>query len=226
MRPRTCIKSATLALAGAAAVLSAGPACAAGTSAPAAYSAAQPLSIVRRLAKQPPSRTAFAQAQYSRLLDRALVIEGQLVWDGGQKLERRVDKPFSEHTVIAGTDVTVTRAGHGTKHYSLDRAPAMRALLDGLIAVLSGDPGQLRGVFNATLQGRADAYWTLLLVPRSSKLAHDLKQLTLDGYAGTLRCIEIHQDKGDTSIYVLGELASQVTGRPTQPALEKLCRAG
>jgi len=199
---------------------------AAGTAAPAAYSASQPLSIVHRLAKQPPTRTPFAQAQYSQLLDRPLVLKGELAWDGGQKLERRVEKPFSEHTVIAGTVVTVIRAGHGTKHYSLDRAPAMKALLDGLIAVLSGDPARLRGVFDATLQGRSGAYWSLLLVPRDPKLSEDLKQLALDGYAGTLRCIEIHQDKGDTSIYVVGDLASRVTGRPTQSVLEKLCRAG
>ncbi|MGH8127833.1 MAG: LolA-related protein [Gammaproteobacteria bacterium] len=202
------------------------PVWASGTPAPAGFSAAQPLSIVRRLAKQPPTQTPFVQAQFSPLLDRALVLKGQLVWDGGQKLERIVEQPYSGHTVIAGTEVSVTRAGHGTKKYSLNRAPAMKALLDGLIAVLSGDPGQLRGVFNATLQGRSDAYWTLLLVPHEAKLAHDLKQLTLDGYAGTLRCIEIHQNKGAASIYVLGKLASRVTGRPTQPALKKLCRAG
>lgn len=196
------------------------------TPSPAAYSASRPLSIVRRLAKQPPTRTAFAQAQYSPLLDRPLMLEGELAWDGGQKLERRVAKPYRGHTVIDGTDVTVTRAGHGTKHYSLDRAPAMKALLDGLVAVLSGDPGQLHDVFRATLQGRSGAYWTLLLVPRNPKLADDLEQLTLDGYAGTLRCIEIHQDKGEASIYVLGALAAQVKGRPAQPALEKLCRAG
>lgn len=213
--------------AGAAALLALSvPAWAAGVSAPAAFSAARPLSIVRRLAKQPPTRTPFAQAQFSPLLDRALVLKGRLVWDGGHKLERMVEQPYSGHTVIAGTEVSVTRAGHGTKKYSLNRAPAMKALLDGLIAVLSGDPAQLRGVFNATLQGRANAYWTLLLVPRDPKLARDLKQLTLDGYAGTLRCIEIHQAKGAASIYVLGKLASQVSGRPTQPALEKLCRAG
>lgn len=188
--------------------------------------AAQPLSIVRRLAKQPPTQTPFVQAQFSPLLDRALVLKGRLVWDGGQKLERIVEQPYSGHTVIAGTEVSVTRAGHGTKKYSLNRAPAMKALLDGLIAVLSGDPGQLRGVFSATLQGRDNAYWTLLLVPRDPKLAHDLKQLTLDGYADTLRCIEIHQNRGAASIYVLGKLAAHVTGRPTQSVLKKLCRAG
>lgn len=199
---------------------------AAETVTPAAFSAAQPLSIVRRLAKQPPTKTPFAQVQFSPLLDRALVLKGDLAWDGGQKLERIVEQPYSGHTVIAGTEVSVTRAGRGTKKYSLNRAPAMKALLDGVIAVLSGDPAQLRSVFNATLQGRANAYWTLLLVPRDPKLAHDLKQLTLDGYAGTLRCIEIDQSGGAASIYVLGKLAVHVTRRPTRAALKTLCRAG
>lgn len=206
---------------------SAAPALArAATAAPPAFSAAHPLSVVHRLTRQPPTRTTFAEAHFSSLLDRALVLHGELEWQGGNRLERRVTSPYHEHTVIDGSQVTVTRKGHGTHHYSLDRAPAMRALLDGLVAVLGGNPGHLRGVFKATLQGRPQAYWTLVLAPRSASLANHLLHLALDGDAATLRCIEIRQSGGDTSIYVLGELAGQVSSRPTQAALQKLCRAG
>jgi len=198
----------------------------AATGAPPAFSASHPLSIVHRLAQQPPTQTAFAEARFSSLLDRALLLHGELAWEGGDVLERKVTKPYSEHTKIDGTQVSVTRAGHGTRHYSLDRAPAMKALLDGLIAVLAGNPKRLRGVFEASLQGRPQAYWTLLLAPRSAKLKDQLKQLALDGNSGTLRCIEILQSGGDTSIYVLGPLAGHVPSRPTQAALQKLCRAG
>lgn len=194
--------------------------------APPGFSASHPLSIVHRLERQPPTRTAFAEARFSSLLDRALVLHGELAWEGGDVLERTVAKPYSEHTKIDGSQVSVTRKGHGTRHYSLDRAPGMKALLDGLIAVLAGDPAHLRGVFDATLQGRPQAYWTLLLVPHSAGLQHKLQQVALDGKAGTLRCIEIRQSGGDTSIYVLGRLAGRVPSRPTQAALQTLCRAG
>lgn len=192
----------------------------------AAPSPAHPLSIVHRLAKAPPTHTAFAEARFSSLLDRALVLKGTLAWQGGDRFERTVTAPYSEHTRIDGNRVALTRKGHGTRHFSLGRAPAMKALLDGLLAVLAGNPGRLRGVFDARLQGREQAYWTLLLVPRSAKLAHQLKGLALDGYGGTLRCIEINQDGGDISIYVLGRLASRVGTRPTQTTLKTLCRAG
>lgn len=198
----------------------------AATTAPPAFSASHPLSIVHRLAQQPPTKTEFAEARFSSLLDRALVLHGELAWQGGDVLERKVTKPYSEHTKIDGSQVTVTRKGHGTKDYSLDRAPAMKALLDGLVAVLAGNPKRLRGVFKASLQGRPQAYWTLLLVPHSAKLENHLKQLALDGKSGSLRCIEILQSGGDTSVYVLGALAGQVPPRPTQAALQKLCRAG
>lgn len=194
--------------------------------APPGFSASHPLSIVHRLERQPPTRTAFAEARFSSLLDRALVLHGELAWEGGDVLERTVAKPYPEHTKIDGSQVSVTRKGHGTRHYSLDRAPGMKALLDGLIAVLAGDPAHLRGVFDATLQGRPQAYWTLLLVPHSAGLQHKLQQVALDGKAGTLRCIEIRQSGGDTSIYVLGRLAGRVPSRPTQAALQTLCRAG
>lgn len=196
------------------------------TGSPPAVSASHPLSIVHRLAQQPPTHTAFAEARFSSLLDRALVLKGELAWQGGNRLERKVTRPYSERTQIDGNQVSVTRKGHGTRHFSLNRAPAMKALLEGLLAVLAGNPRHLRGVFNATLQGRSSAYWTLLLVPHSPKLAHQLKGLALDGHAGTLRCIEINQAGGDTSIYVLGELTSRVSKRPTQSALKTLCRAG
>lgn len=196
------------------------------TTAPPAFSAAHPLSIVHRLAQRPPTRTSFAEAHFSSLLDRALVLHGELAWRGGNVLERTVSEPYSEHTKIDGSQVSVTRGGHGTRHFSLDRAPAMKALLDGLIAVLGGDPERLRGVFDATLQGRPQAYWSLVLVPRSARLEDQLQQLVLDGKAGTLRCIEIRESDTDMSIYVLGTLAGQVPSRPTRAALQKLCRAG
>ena len=198
----------------------------AATAAPPAFSASHPLGIVHRLAQRPPTQTAFVEAQFSSLLDRALVLKGELAWQGGNRLERKVTRPYSEQTRIDGNQVSVTRKGHGTRHFSLDRAPAMKALLEGLLAVLAGNPRRLRGVFDATLQGRPDAYWTLVLVPHSPKLAHQLKGLALDGHAGTLRCIEIDQAGGDTSIYVLGDLTSRVSVRPTQSALKTLCRAG
>lgn len=192
----------------------------------AAPPAAHPLSIVHRLAKAPPTQTAFVEAHFSSLLARALVLKGTLAWQGGDRFERTITAPYSEHTRIDGNQVMLTRKGHGTRHFSLDRAPAIKALLDGLLAVLAGNPGRLRGVFNARLQGRANAYWTLLLAPRSAKLAHRLKGLALDGYDATLRCIEINQDHGDTSVYVLGHLASRVSARPTEASLKTLCRAG
>jgi len=181
---------------------------------------------VHRLAQQPPTQTAFAEARFSSLLDRALVLKGKLAWQGGDRLERNVTQPYAEHTRIDGNRVSVTRKGHGTRHFSLDRAPAMKALLVGLLAVLEGNPRRLRGVFDATLQGRSGAYWTLVLVPHSRKLAHQLEGLALDGYAGTLRCIEINQSGGDESIYVLGHLSARVSASPTQSALKTLCRAG
>lgn len=209
------------------AALAVSGACAhAATGARPTMSSSGPLDIVQRLAQQPPTQTAFAEARFSSLLDRALVLKGKLAWEGGDRLERKVTQPYSEHTQIDGNRVSVTRKGHGTRHFSLGRAPAMKALLDGLLAVLAGDPQRLRGVFDATLQGRSDAYWTLVLVPHSRKLAHQLKGLALDGYGGTLRCIEIDQSGGDESIYVLGHLSSRVSARPTQSALKTLCRAG
>lgn len=185
-----------------------------------------PLAPVARLAHTPPTRTAFAEARFSPLLKRPLLLHGQLAWLGGDHLERHVDDPYVETTRIGDDEVTMHRSGHGTRHFSLDRAPPLKALLESLVAVLSGDPARLRSVFNARLEQThaGAAVWSLDLTPRSARLARSLTRIRLDGDRQTLRCIVIKEASGTTSIDLLGPLAAQMPAQPTRARLNALCR--
>ena len=182
-----------------------------------------PLQLVRSLAQKPPTRTPFAEARFSPLLDQPLLLSGTLGWEGGQRLRRDVAEPYVESTVIADGEVALTRAGHGTRHFSLDRAPPLKALLQSMVAVLSGDPAQLEGVFNARVEGSAQA-WTLTLTPVQPALKLSLSHLRLEGGPHTLYCLETAEAKGTVSIDLLGPLATQMPKAPTREALTTLCR--
>ena len=158
------------------------------------------------------------------MLDRALVVSGTLSWQGGDHLSRDVSAPYKEHTVIADGKVAMTRQGHGTRHFSLDRAPPLKALLDSLVAVLSGNPQRLQKGFSARLDGDATHSWTLTLRPDSARLAKGLSHIRLDGHGDTLDCMEIAQSGGTVTIDLLGPLAARMPKQPNRAQLTGLCR--
>jgi hypothetical protein len=189
--------------------------------------APDPLAPVAALAQQPPARVAFAEARFSALLNRPLVVSGQLAWEGGERLRRHVDMPYVETTLIDGGEVSMHRAGHGTRHFSLDRAPPLKALLESLVAVLSGKPERLRQVFDVERKDVGGTkVWTLALTPKSPRLARSLASIRLDGDARRLRCMEIVEAGGTASIDLLGPLAARMPAQPTRKALDALCRHG
>jgi len=193
-----------------------------------AASTPDPLAPVAGLAQTPPTRVAFAEARFSALLSRPLVVSGQLSWSGGERLRRHVDMPYVETTLIDGGEVSMHRAGHGTRHFSLDRAPPLKALLESLVAVLSGRPARLRKVFDVRREdaGGGARVWSLALTPKSSRLARSLASIRLDGDARGLRCMEIVEAGGTASIDLLGPLAARMPAQPTRKALDALCRHG
>ncbi|HET6631826.1 MAG TPA: LolA-related protein [Rhodanobacteraceae bacterium] len=199
------------------------PAAAASAGPGPAHAAADAATVMRALAQPPPTTTAFAEARFSPLLDRPLVISGTLAWLGGDHLQRMVSAPYVETTNISGGDVSVTRAGRGTRHFALTRAPALQALLKSMAAVLSGDPRQLEGLFDLRLDGNR-ASWTLTLTPATPELREKLAHIRLDGAGTTLACIDIIETDGNASVDLLGPLAARMPASPTRAELTTLCR--
>jgi hypothetical protein len=193
-----------------------------------AASTPDPLAPVTGLAQKPPAQVAFAEARFSALLSRPLVVSGQLSWEGGERLRRHVDMPYVETTLIDGGEVSMHRAGRGTRHFSLDRAPPLKALLESLVAVLSGQPARLRKVFDVQRTDVAGEMkvWSLSLTPKSPRLARSLTGIRLDGDAQGLRCMEIVEAGGTASVDLLGPLAAKMPAQPTREALDALCRHG
>jgi hypothetical protein len=185
-------------------------------------SAAQ--SLIAALGRPAPARTAFAEARFLNMLERPLVVSGELSWLGGDKLQRRVEHPQRETATIADGEVTQQRDGKRPRHFSLQRAPQLEVLLDSFVALLSGDAARLQQAFEIRHGGDAAGAWTLTLTPRDAKVAKAVASIRIDGYASTSRCMHMQEADGDVTVDLLGPLAARMPAAPTREALDALCR--
>lgn len=181
-------------------------------------------SLIAALGQPAPARTAFAEARFMQVLQRPLVVSGELAWLGGDRLERRVDQPNQETSTIAEGEVTQRRAGKSPRHFSLKRAPQLQVLLDSFVALLSGDAARLQQAFEIQHSGDATGKWTLRLIPRDAKVAKTVASITIDGYANQSRCMHMQEADGDLAVDLLGPLAAKMPAQPTRGSLQALCR--
>ena len=186
-------------------------------------SSADAQALIASLARPAPSRTPFAEARFMKVLEQPLVVSGELGWLGGDRLERRVEKPNKETSTIADGEVTQQREGRKPRSFSLKRAPQLQVLLDSFVALLGGDAGRLNQAFDVRQQNRADG-WTLTLTPRDARLAKAIASIEIDGRGGEPRCMRMQEADGDLAVDLLGELAARMPTAPTRDALAALCK--
>jgi len=187
-------------------------------------SAAPASALIEALGRPAPARTAFAEARFMHMLDRPLVVSGQLAWLGGDRLERRVERPRPEVATIADGEVTQQREGKRARHFSLKRAPQLQVLLDSFVALLSGDAERLQRAFVIQASGLAAGAWKLTLTPRDPEVARTVASIVIDGFASESRCMEMREADGDVAVDLLGGLAGEMPAQPTAAALQTLGR--
>jgi hypothetical protein len=185
-------------------------------------SAPDAATLVASLNRPAPARTAFAEARFMRVLDKPLVVSGELAWLGGDKLERRVDKPQRETATIADGQVTQQREGKKPRSFSLQRAPQLKVLLDSFVALLGGDASRLSESFDVQLTQPAN-HWTLTLTPKDTRIAKQIARIAIDGAGNEPRCMRMEESDGDVAVDLLGELATKMPAEPTREALAALC---
>ncbi|GAB2805296.1 outer membrane lipoprotein carrier protein LolA [Dyella kyungheensis] len=188
--------------------------------------AATARALVASLGRPAPARTPFAEARFMKMLDKPLVVSGQLAWLGGDKLERTVEHPTREVSTIGDGEVTQQREGRSSRSFSLKRAPQLQLLLDSFVALLGGDASRLEQAF--TVQHSADGadHWTLTLTPRDAKLAQTVSRIDIDGSGNEPHCMRMQEADGDVAIDLLGAYAAKMPATPTRDALAALCQGG
>jgi hypothetical protein len=178
---------------------------------------------VRALARPAPARTAYTEVRFVGMLDRALVLRGEMAWLGGSRLQRSVVTPYPEVTTIDGDTATLQRGRHAPQKFSLQRAPELKDLLGSFVALLSGDAPALARNFTLQAYGN-QAAWTLDLTPRDAAVAQRIREVSVDGSGKTLRCMRVDETDGDTTFTLLGPLGSaRLPSTPTPAGLATLC---
>jgi hypothetical protein len=162
--------------------------------------------------------------RFVHVLNKPLLLRGELDYGGADKLGKRVEQPYRETTTIAAGSVDVRRDGRSPRHFSLDRAPELQALLVGFSALLSGDAATLKKFYTISLVDNA-ANWTLTLSPIAPALAQHLRNIVVDGAGSEPRCFSLYEVDGDASVMLLGALAAtKLPEKPTLSALEAICQ--
>lgn len=180
--------------------------------------------IVAGLRRETPARTAFTEVRYSGLLERPLILRGELEYLGPGRLGRRVDQPYRERTTVADGSATVRRGEREPRTFPLGQAPELEGFLRGFSALLGGDAEALRRDFSLDASGTA-ANWQLQLKPRDGRLARRVRAIEVDGANGTPRCFRTHEGDDDLVILLVDTLAAtKLTTRPAKSELDALCR--
>jgi hypothetical protein len=189
-----------------------------------ADSGADAQAIVAGLKRDAPARTSFAEVRFSSLLERPLILRGELEYDGPGKLSRTVKSPYDEHMTITDGQASVQRGDKPARAFSLSQAPELEGFLRGFAALLGGDAAALTHDFTLTASGNANA-WHLKLTPRDDRLAKRITALEVDGAGKSARCFHTFESDGDVNVLLVESLAdAKLPNRPTPPMIDAICR--
>jgi hypothetical protein len=180
--------------------------------------------LVAGLKREAPARTRFSEVRFSSLLERPLILHGELEYGGPDKLARTVDSPYVEHMTIENGEASVQRGDKPPRKFSLSQAPELEGFLRGFAALLGGDAEALQRDFELTASGN-DTSWRLKLTPRDDRLAKRMNSLEVDGAGTSARCFHTYEADGDVNVLLVESLAdAKLPTRPTPPMIDALCR--
>jgi hypothetical protein len=180
--------------------------------------------LVAGLKRDAPATTKFTEVRFSGLLDRPLILRGELEYGGPGKLARRVESPYTESMTIADGEASVQRGDKPARTFPLGQAPELEGFLRGFAALLGGDADALARDFTLAASGNDNA-WHLTLVPRDERLARRMTSFEVDGAGTSARCFRTSEADGDVNVLLVESLAeAKIPTRPTPPMIDALCR--
>ncbi len=180
--------------------------------------------IVVGLRRDAPARTAYTEVRFSGLLDRPLILRGELEYLGPERLAKRVDTPYREQVRVADGTASVQRGDRPPRTFALGQAPELEGFLRGFAALLGGDADALTRDFTLTASG-SRARWLLALKPRDERLARRIGEIAVFGEGSTPLCFRTREGDGDTGVLLVERLATaKLPAAPSQAQVEALCR--
>ena len=180
--------------------------------------------LVAGLKRDLPARTAYTEVRFSGLLDRPLILRGEMAYLGPGKLTKRVDTPYREQTSVADGTATMQRGDKPGRSLPLAQIPELESFLRGFSALLGGDAAALARDFTLDASG-SEARWQIVLKPRDTRLARRVESIRVDGAGNEPSCFRTHEADGDDSALLVGALAATpLPPRVSPMQVDALCR--
>ena len=159
--------------------------------------------LMLRLAAVKNARAHFVEHRYLRMLKRALVSSGTLVYTAPDHLEKDTLPPDAERLLVDGDTLSIERAGKD-QTLQLDAYPQIAAFIEGIRGTLAGDLAALDRFYTVQLDGSAED-WQLELQPRDEKMQAIVRSVRITGSAAHVTGIDTQEADGDRSVMTITE---------------------
>lgn len=167
------------------------------------------------LAQRRSGEARFTEQREVASLSAPLVSSGTLAFEAPDRFVRRTLQPRPETMAVQSNTLTLTRGGK-TRQFTLDAAPELVAVVEAVRGTLTGNAEALQKHFSTQVSGRAEQ-WSLLLQPLQTQLAHQVREIRLEGQRSDLRGITIEMRDGDRSVMQIEPVAGAATGASPRP---------
>jgi hypothetical protein len=171
--------------------------------------------LIHDLSRPAPASIAFTEVRFSPLLDRPLIVSGELHYASIDSLVREVTAPYRERTTIRGESIRVERDGESPRTFALKRAPELRGLLTAFASMLAGDTANLEAHFAIELRGESP--WTMTLTPREAQARKRVSHLEMTGHGKEPSCLSLIGADGALNVMLLGKNAFAPLEHPVSP---------
>lgn len=153
--------------------------------------------VLNNTAVNPPAKVQFREQRHNPMLKEPLLLSGYLEYIKPGHLGKVVETPFKEAFILEDGKIEIQQKGK-TRRLSVNKSKPLKAMLDGIEAVLAGDSEKLASSFEYQLDG-SQHEWKLYLIPKSKKVAKHLSAMTVTGTDVSTTSIRIDQSEDEWS---------------------------
>lgn len=165
-------------------------------SAPEGGSAGAKSELLERLGSKSSFTASFVETKQLKMLRSALVTKGELRFDAKQGLLRIVTSPRPSRTLVDSEAIRSSAANGSIETIPLDARPELRALVGGLLLLLSGQSEQLQRDFEVRVESSAK-HWSVKLEPKRPELKRLLRALEFQGRGDRVESYALVDASGD-----------------------------
>lgn len=157
--------------------------------------------LMKTLASNPGGKATFIEKRQLAVLDKPLVMTGDLVYAPPAYLEKKVLTPKPEILILDGDKLRYESAGKKAS-ININTQPELVGFIDSIRGTLTGNQKKLEDSYVLNLSGTPKR-WTLILLPNDQQVAKFVSKIIISGREDKVTTIEYLQADGDKSVMTI-----------------------